>query len=328
MSELSLNESKSLQFELWQECNSLCDYCYLGKDNRFTSDARKLDSLRAAYAKISDMSNYPEFNVLGFIGGEFFQGQLANPEVRQEFFKLMRKAAQLYNDRVIRQVWICATMTIGHQKDLYEVLDLFNDHQGVWIISSWDTKGRFKTDKMFKTWDFHMRNIKKLYPDIKFNVTTILTADLISKYLANEISFKDMMDDYGLHFFFKQCGLILGDGNDHTLEDMMKNKIKSNQILPWFFPTRSQFLKFLIKFKQQESADMWGRLFNVKYRADELYRNFNDGRECTTHRYKDTTGEVDDSVMTDCGHPIVYRAYIDSHECVLCDKIRIGKCSD
>ena len=325
MSELSLNESRSLQFELWQECNNSCDYCYLGSDNKFTSDERKLESLRAAYSKISDMSNYPEFNVIGYIGGEFFQGQLTNPEVKKEFYKLMEKTAQLYNDGVIRQVWMCATLNIGHQRDLYEIMKMFKDHDGIWIITSWDSMGRFKTPKMLETWDFHMRNLRKTYPGIKFNITTILTEDLISKYLADEVSFRDMMETYGASFFFKQCGLIVEDGSDATIEDMRKNKILSNELLPHFFPKRRMFLKFLAKFKQQESEDMWSRLFNVKYRADELYRNFNDGRTSTVHRMKDTRAEVDDSVATECGHPIVYRAYVDSDECVLCDKIRLGE---
>ena len=29
---------KSLQFEAWQECGSNCDFCYLGKGNRYTPD--------------------------------------------------------------------------------------------------------------------------------------------------------------------------------------------------------------------------------------------------------------------------------------------------
>ena len=65
---------------------------------------------------------------------------------------------------------------------------------GFWLTSSYDTKGRFHTDEMEKHWWYHMENIAKLYPNIKFNITMILTNDLVSKYVNNEFSFKDFMN--------------------------------------------------------------------------------------------------------------------------------------
>ena len=52
--------------------------------------------------------------------------------------------------------------------------------------------------------------------------------------------------------------------------------------------------------------------------------NFNDGRHEMNRRYKNTKSEVEDSAITACGHPMVYRAYIDSHECVLYDKMKVS----
>ena len=108
-----------MQFELWQECNNRCIYCFLRDDTRKTEDSVKLESLKRTYEIIADESNYPEHNVIGFIGGEFFQGQLRNPDVREWFFKVMGKTAELYNRGVIQQVWIPATINIGNQEDLY-----------------------------------------------------------------------------------------------------------------------------------------------------------------------------------------------------------------
>ena len=36
---------KSFQWELWSVCNNLCEFCYLGKDNRHTDKERQLTSL-------------------------------------------------------------------------------------------------------------------------------------------------------------------------------------------------------------------------------------------------------------------------------------------
>lgn len=321
---MTLEETKTLQFELWQECNNGCDFCYLGKENRKTPDELKLASLERVYKIISDSSNYPEYNCISYIGGEFFQGQLKDARVREAFFKLMQKTADLYNSKTIKEVWIAATLTIGNQEDLYKTLDLYNSYDNVWIITSWDTIGRFKSQKMKDTWDFHMKNLKKKYPGIKLNITTILTDDAITKYINGELSYSSMMEEYDASFFFKQCGCIYNVASENSFNDQMSAKQWSNQKLPHFFPTRQKFLQFLKLFKIQETEDTWSRLFNIKYRADNLYRTFNDGTTDIYHRFKDTKGEVDDSKPMPCGHPFVYCAYLDSDACVLCDKQKLS----
>lgn len=321
---------KQLQFELWQECNSHCKFCYLCEDNAFTPDKLKIDSIKMAREKISDLSIYPEYSTISYLGGEFFQGQMKNLEVKDEFMKLIDKTVWLLNNEYIDCVWIYATMTIGDQKDLYETLEKFKGHKGyLWILTSYDTIGRFHTPKMEENWKYHMKHIHELYPDILFNITTILTGDLIDKYLNNEISFKNMMEEYHTKFFFKQCG------NPHTF----KTKEDMNKHLPNFFPTRDKFLQFLIKFKQEEGPEMWDKLFNIKYRADNLYRNFNDEKEHMVEFVRDKNTSIEHSKILDnpemldtyilpCGHMNSYQAYIDSDGCVLCDKKTIEELDD
>lgn len=309
--------SKQLQFEIWQECNSLCKFCYLGTENRCTPDSLKISALEKIIGKISDLNNYPEYDTLSYLGGEFFQGQLKNPEVKDLFMQVMRKTAWLLENKYIKNVWLYATLTIGDQQDLYEVLELFKNKENFWILTSYDTMGRFHTDKMFENWDYHMKNIHSLYPAIKFNTTTILSGDCIEKYLNDELSFKKMMIEYHTTFFFKQCGA--GAAGD---------KFSMNKCLPNFFPTRAKFLEFLRKFSQEESEDMWDKLFNIQYRADTLYRNFNDTDKqmALNTRNKNSRVEITqsdnvlDCITGECGHLISYQAYIDSDKCVLCDK--------
>ena len=84
---------KQLQFEIWEECNSKCKFCYLGKNNLLTPNHVKLKSLQLILDKISDLSIYDEYDVISYLGGEFFQGQLNTPEIKELFFKLMEKTA-------------------------------------------------------------------------------------------------------------------------------------------------------------------------------------------------------------------------------------------
>lgn len=308
---------KQLQFELWQECNSRCKFCYLGNENRCTADELKLSAIQKAIDKISDLSNYPEYNTIAFLGGEFFQGQLSNPLVKEKFMELMDKTNWLKENHYIEKIWMYATLTIGDQEDLYETLTHFTDMDGFWILTSYDSYGRFHTDKMFENWDYHMKNIHNLYPQIKFNITSILSGDFIEKYLDGRINLKQMMEDYHSAFFFKQCGL----GSFQSKEAM-------NKVVPNFFPKRSEFLKFLTKFRQEEDELMWDKLFNIKYRADTLYRNFNDENKqmALNARDKYSKAEITDSDnpedcrIASCGHLASYSAYIDDDGCVLCDK--------
>lgn len=314
-----------MQFELWQECNNKCSFCYLGSNVNHTPKERKLQAIEQAYQKISDVQNYPHYDCLAFIGGEFFQGQLRDPEVRSAFFLLMRKAADLANRHIIKEVWLSATLTIGDQKDLYAVLDLFDNPSQVWILTSWDSIGRFHSEKMELTWQSHMKKLKADYPSIKLNTTIILTGDFISRYLKDEFDLERFSQEYQTSFFFKQCGS--GESFSHlepTPENNLLVKQKKNEQIPNFFPKRKQFIEFLCKFRQKESLLNWTKLFNIHYRADDLYRNFNDRSDMElTHRYKDTIGETNEMGHLPCGHLMAYDAYVDEPGCVLCDKHRV-----
>ena len=308
-----------LQFELWQECNNKCRFCYLGKNIEHTEDSQKIEALKRTIAMVKDSANYPRYQVLAFIGGEFFQGQLANPQVRELFFELMTEVASLLNRNIIREVWLSVTLTIGKQEDLYKTLELFNDKSKVWLLTSWDSKWRFHSEKMKLTWESHMRQIYKLYPNIKLNTTIILTGDFIDQYLLNKFNLNSFSEEFHTAFFFKQpaSGQIITASNNQEV------KAKTNELMPNFFPTKRQFLAFLLKFKQSEHEINWSKLFNIQYRADDVYRNYNDGRVVKSHRYKGTIEETIEEAHLPCGHSINYDCYVDQPGCVMCDKQKI-----
>ena len=321
---------KQLQFELWDDCNSKCDFCHLCNKNGQSSEKDKIYSINNAIKIISNLLLYPEVDTIGIIGGEFFQGQLNTDELRNKFFELIDKTVWLLNNDYIKNVWIYATLTIGDQKDLYDVLKCFKGHKGnLWILTSYDTLGRFHTEKMLETWDYHMKNIHNLYPDVNLNVTSILTDDCITKYLNNEISFKNMMEEYHCSFFFKVPALQ---------KEFFNSNKEMNDKIGNFFPERKKFIKFLTKFRKEESDEMWDKLFNIQYRASELYclekgdilkiiRNKDTYMESIYNITKnieikrDNNKEMD--YVMDCGHLSNYNSYVQEDGCALCDKIKI-----
>ena len=332
---------KSFQWELWPMCNNLCDFCYLGDTNRETNKEVQMKSLNRVHEAIDNL-DFTVYNNVSLIGGEFFQGQMDDPEIHDSFMALIQKCCDLYNAKKIGSVWITCTMTIGDQKHLYEMLDLIEKNgcmpkpeygsSGFWLCTSWDAKGRFHMKSNEENWDFHMRNIYEKYPWIKFNCTIILTGALVEMYLNDEWKPKEFAEKYHTTFFFKQCGL--GDVNVYafafsgmpTDAKWMKYKEKIQERIGWnFFPTRNEFLKFLRKFATKD-ADLYNRLYNIYFRADELHRNYNDGETSTNNRRKGEKVESDSAVemqINYCGHLYNYAPYIDSNKCCMCDKLAV-----
>lgn len=314
---------KQIQYELWRECNCKCTYCTLGNDNNFTSDELKIDSINTA---INEIQNFKEneYDVLGFIGGEFFQGQLNNPLVKSKFNDLINIANNLLNKNVIKELWLNASLLIGDQKDLYETIDLIDKKSNLWILTSYDTFGRFHSEKMLETWKYHMKKLHNQYPEIKLNTTMIITGDFIEKYLKDEFIINNFKSEYNTHLFLKTP---VKPGH---LMKLSKQEI--NNLIGNFFPTKKQFIKFLYKFKLKEGIDEYNNLFSNDLRAEEVRKNYNDDSKRNVkfirdkHTLKETIDLENEHIDSlPCGHSSIYQSYSDSDDCSICDKQHVLK---
>lgn len=311
-------ERRQYQFELWSECNSKCEFCYLGEYNGYIPDNKKIENINKTIEIISDENLYKEINCLAYIGGEFFQGQMKNSEVKARFIDLMKKSNEILEKGLIDQVWICATLNIGDQQDLFDTLKVFSDTSKLWILTSYDTIGRFHTPKMLETWKNNLRRIREIYPDIKINITSILTGDFIDKYLENKLELLDILYEY-------KCSLFLKPTCPIEHKHGIYNKEETNKIVPNFFPTRKKFLSFLYKYRSAESEAAYNRLFNMQLRCDYLLK-FKEEGLTKFHRIKEKSQEVTEignavNGELPCGHSTQYNIYIDTDDhCAICDK--------
>lgn len=309
--------SEVLQYELWRACNCKCTFCTLGKDNLFTPDNLKLQSLQVAINELSSLG--PNVHkVIGFIGGEFFQGQLNTPEIKAAFFKLISITNTLLNKNYIENIWLNASLLIGEQPDFYETLKLIDKKNKLWILTSYDTLGRFHTQTMFNTWEKHLFKIKKLYPDININITSILSSDFIKKYLNDELDLKQIRKKYQASLFFKNPVKPYSEGIEISCSDL-------NKVLGDFFPKRDDMLQFFKKFYKQEGLFEYDKLISTDLRADEIRKNYNDNkrRNLKFIRDRNTLHEDETDLPTlnlKCGHNDIYASYCDSDACILCDK--------
>ena len=315
--------SLQIQYELWRECNCNCTYCTLGFDNHKTENELKLQSMQTA---IDEMKNFEpnEHQTVGFIGGEFFQGQLNTPEIKSKFMELIKVANDLLNNHIVKDLWLNASLLIGNQKDLYEAIDLINDKTKLWILTSYDSIGRFHTPKMLETWQYHMKNIHKLYPEIKLNTTSILTGDFIEKYLNDNIDIKEFKATYHTNLFLKTT--VKPGHLSHLSKQEINDKIGN------FFPTQERFQEFLFTFYMREGAEEYHNLFSNDLRADEVRKNYNidTKRNIKFIRDKQTLEETIDLIdehidNLSCGHSTIYQCYVDSDDCCICNKQEIGE---
>lgn len=348
---------KSFQWELWQCCNNRCSFCYLGQENRHTDKERQVASLKGFLQAIDEL-DFDVYNNVSLIGGEFFQGQLQDAEVRELFFQSIKKIAELYLMKKIGSIWLSVTLTIGDQADLYETLDIFDKagvrphpnyvSSGLILCTSWDAKGRFHTRKSRENWEFHMKKIGEKFPWIKKNTTIILTQPMCELYLSDDFVPRKFRVEFGTDLFYKQPGypdsdidnvdgfttLLKCSKEGRVAEEMRKIKRQMNEAFGFqFCPNRSTFRKFLIKYAK-EDPDTFDRLFNIEHRADECFRNYNDFK--LHDDVRDKEGNIECSIYTldmvndkcliesrDKKHLVIYSTYADSDECMICDRNRI-----
>lgn len=349
---------KSFQWELWQCCNNVCDFCYLGKENRHTDKERQLKSLHDLKQNLEEL-DFQKYNNVSLIGGEFFQGQLENAEVRKSFFEVIETLCKLYTSKKIGSIWLAATLTIGDQADLYKTIEMFEragvrphpsyGSSGLWVCTSWDSKGRFHTEKHKQNWEFHMQNISNYYPWVKKNTTIIITQDLCEKYLAGEFVPKHFSGKFLTSLFYKQPAMfhdntIGGKGKMGLTESaqrgildeyLTKTKAEIEEGLGYrFFPDRRTFRRFLLKYAKDD-ADTFNKLFNIEFRADELHKNFNEDAQ-DEEQLRDKKSNIESSASADSitnpncllepasrKHIVHYASYADSNACMICDRNQI-----
>lgn len=349
MDELYYNNYKkhSFQVELWEECDNRCQFCYLAQEGFKTLDTRKLEALNDLKNKL-DNFDFDTYNNISLIGGEFFQGQLTTEEIKTKFFDCLLQIGDFYKQKKIGSCWLTVTLTKGEQKELYELLDIFDKNKmfipvkkygssGLWLCTSWDAKGRFHTEEYKKTWEYHMKNIHKKYPWVKLNTTIILTEPFIDLVNNGEFNFNDFKKDFNTELFFKQSGLgnrfsiskYLNLEQKHTTKEIKeayyKCKEDSNKWYKWnFFPDRNKFIQFLSIVKQKFPND-YIKLFNLDFRADSFIRNFNTSKSqkefIRDKKNNKETGDTD-NFEDICGHSIYYNCYKNDPKghCCLCDK--------
>lgn len=291
--------TKFIQFQLWRDCSSNCDFCYLkGMKDASSKENALIQTIE--YIKKLDFSKYSE---IGLTGGEFFAKQLSNKRVRDLFYCLNNVLARLLYDKKISKVYITTSLLTKDLSQLIDCLDIykhFHVTSQVLICTSYDTQYRFKNKNSEELWKSNMKQLYSIYPEVMLHTEIICTQDFILKVLNNSFNLRTLEKEYHskINFIKPQCNTLA-----KTKEDFDKD-------LPNFLLHRQDFLEFLKKCKNENLLD-FNELFNSNLHSDTyVYFDENDRMKILNrqNKFKENCLEVAKSA----GRSLAVLDYLDS----------------
>ena len=223
-----------IQFQLWRECQQKCAFCY----NNELNEVDKLFVLDFAIDRLTKDDIGTEYTQVGFIGGEFFAGQLKTQPIKDKFHKLIDSCISLIDTGKVSRVYITTNLMYRKLDQLEEVIDKFVDAKcldKLMICTSYDTKYRFPSSKVELLWKYNVDALHSKYPGLDIHVETILTEHFISSVVGGEFNTRQFCDQFRVSIDFIDC--------QYFAKNMTKDEILHN--MPDFVPTRMSFLKFV-----------------------------------------------------------------------------------
>lgn len=218
---------QAIQFELWPDCNTGCQYCYLNGTPRTTTLEEKRQNILNALNTLKDPDILKEYNAVGLIGGEFFQGQIDGLEA--EWFSLISYLNYLLKTQQIKEVWLATSLLLDndmHNLSLLHTLNCFeleayNEDQRLILCTSYDTIGRFSEEDEPPVIFSCKIDKEKSYDSINAFVNSLENIDTEEEH---DIALTEVIKQYYLptETIDKQ-GLVLNDG---TVIDLDKHNIE------------------------------------------------------------------------------------------------------
>lgn len=254
-----------IQFELWKDCNHDCPFCTA----RGIKKSR--DKVAACkYAKDILTKDIKPYDSISLIGGEFFDGQLADSRVRQEFYSLVDLIAEGIAIGRFGRFLICTSFMYADVRPFWEFIVRLQQvdkslTKYLMVCTSWDSEYRF-TSATFSNWEYNIKLLKDTLPETRLHVESIMTGFLVDRFLEGSFSAKS---------FERHIGCTLDFNTPFKCHGAFRDKMEMQEELPNFFPKRKDFLTFLHQNLNQEEIDL-SRLLNYKQHSTNFHYSLND----------------------------------------------------
>ena len=248
--ELSQQEVKCIQFELWHNCTNNCEFCYLNGCRKMYGDQQKQASIQKVM-DILETDKVNGYNAIGLIGGELFIEQQGDGTTKKKFQDLIRKIRSFLDQDKIKEVWLTSNLMTENTGPLTETLDiLMKDlprYQRIMLCTSYDTKGRFHSEEAYNQWYNNLLMLREVYPRLCIHIQTICTQAFVNEWLKNKSRFVDFIDK-GFLMDFKPPATNAEDFiyNNTGWETYRANleKFAKTQKYKYLIESREKFMKF------------------------------------------------------------------------------------
>lgn len=313
-----MEKIKAIQFELWQNCGNNCQFCFLNKSRIISNSSKQIEHINKTI-EILQSNELDEFNGVALIGGEFFEGQLSNPDVKNAWFNLISLLNSLLLSNKIKQVWIMASLMSNNQNDLYDTLaKLPIGNEMVMINTSYDSIGRFKSPEAELIWYNNIKDIKSKYPNLIIHTTIITTQHFIEKVLSGSTIIQDInkysLVDFKLPTIYSTDfinGLSNTGKNEQEYQNMVVEAV-SSMPYKFFIEKRLDFIKFMKEIYKIFGKSKLENFCSNKVLAKSLYLLSN-------NMHLDDRWGYSSFEIAKCGHHLDSYCYLDSDKCVRCD---------
>lgn len=253
----------SIQFELWKNCCHNCDFCFnIYSKTSTQKDKRRILRNTRYILETKDLSKYCR---VGYIGGELLDPRQFDDRLLPMFKDLIQYTAEIL-DKYPQITFYITTALLFEDLSIVEYLADFISKQPSkdrwYICTSFDTCGRFHNEEQLNLFYRNMRFLQKY--DLNIHVEVLPTQHFIETVLADKFNPREFEKEFN-------CKLDYSDLNSGFY---WKDKFDMQKDVPYFFPKRADFIRFLKKCYAEDLATYkeicyYDIFFNEWYRLDE-----------------------------------------------------------
>lgn len=300
-------KANMLQFGVWPNCTNNCDFCLRLNRKPYTKDEQIfwLNAIKENIKHTDWVNDFP-FGV-SLLGGELFY--IHSPQIQEAFMELIETVVDyVLTDQTPHARFSTVTNGLYKPYFLYRVVDYIKDRVGIERIDvnfSYDLKYRYKTEQARQTALNNILAFQKRY-DYRVGVQMILTQYVIDEWKAGRFEVNDFLQNT-----IPGCQLAF----------LYPHPIHTGKKLDDFNFKRSDFLSF-VRYLKQANYDTYYLFVNsTKNSGTFKYTGLRDRVELDIEKLKKQKAVLSDGkeILAECGHSTLYRCYIDSDKCVLCD---------
>lgn len=129
-----MSQNKVVQFEIWSECNNSCGFCYLRKQMKVLTSSQKIARIQTIIDYVLDDEKMKNHDGVAIIGGEVFQGQLADPAVKTKWIELMRIINRREENNEINNFWVASALLREDLTDCFDTIECFTDKSKFMVV--------------------------------------------------------------------------------------------------------------------------------------------------------------------------------------------------